>query len=125
MIAWIARATGLHTIIVWIAIAAIGAFGLWGYGALNYRAGLREGKTVEALAWTQKMTELRLKLEQDRKAAQAKIDDIEKQYHEQRQLAVLLSDELEIILRELEAGDDAGKPALSGRLSVVLDKIGR
>lgn len=124
MIAAIARALGLNTLIVWALVAMLGVGSVWGYGALKYRAGVSEGKAAEALAWTQKMADLRLKLEADRRAAQAKIDDIEKQYFEQRQLAELLDAELEAIIHEIETGGDS-RPAVSRRLSNALDKIGR
>ncbi len=125
MIGWIAKALGLNTLIVWALVAVLGVGSVWGYGALKYRAGVNEGRAAEALVWTQKMADLRLKLEADRRASQVKIDDIEKKYLEQRQLAEALDEELEMLVHELEAGDDAGKPAVSRRLSALLNKIGK
>lgn len=125
MIGWIAKALGVNTLIVWALVAVLGVGSVWGYGALKYRSGVNEGRAAEALLWTQKMADLRLKLEADRRAAQVKIDDIEKKYFEQRQLAEALDEELEILVHELETGPDAGKPALSRRLSNVLNKIGK
>jgi hypothetical protein len=125
VIGWIAKALGLNTLIVWALVALFGVGSVWGYGALKYRAGVNDGKAAEALVWTQKMADLRLKLESDRKAAQAKIDDTEKKYLEQRQLADLLDEQLELAIHELEAGGGAGGPALRRRLSRALDAIGR
>lgn len=126
MIAWIAKALGLQTLVVWLLVALLGVGSVWGYGALKYRAGLNDGKAAEALIWTQKMADLRLKLESDRKAAQAKIDDIEKKYIEQRQLADLLDEQLELAIHEIEAGGgDGRRPAVRKRIAEVLDRIGR
>lgn len=125
MIGWIAKALGLNTLIVWALVALFGVGSVWGYGTLKYRAGVSDGKTAETLVWTQKMADLRLKLESDRRAAQVKIDDIEKKYLEQRQLADLLDAELENAIHEIEAGGSAGGPALRRRLSRALDAIGR
>ena len=124
MIGWIAKALGLNTLIVWALVALFGVGSVWGYGALKYRAGVSEGKAAEALVWTQKMADLRQKLESDRRAAQVKIDDIEKKYLEQRQLADLLDAELENAIHELENSGDPGKRGLSRRLSNILAKIG-
>lgn len=125
MIGWIAKALGLNTLIVWALVAMLGVGSVWGYGALKYRAGVNEGRAAEALVWTQKMADLRLKLEADKRTAQVKIDDIEKKYFEQRQLAEALDEELEILIHELETGGDAGKPAVSRRLSNLLNRTGR
>ena len=124
MIAVIAKALGLNTLIVWALVALLGVGSVWGYGTLKYRAGIAEGKAAEALIWTKKMADLRLKLESDRKVAQATINDIEKKYFEQRQLAEALDAELELAIHELEVSGDA-KPALSRRLSNALNKVGR
>jgi len=125
MIGWIAKALGLQTLVVWALVAVLGVGSVWGYGALKYRAGVNEGRAAETLVWTQKMAELRARNEADKRTAQAKIDDIEKKYFEQLQLANALDEELEILIHELETGGDAGKPAVSRRLSNVLNKIGK
>lgn len=125
MIGWIAKALGLNTLIVWTLVALFVVGSVWGYGALKYRAGVSDGKTAETLVWTQKMADLRLKLESDRRAAQVKIDDIEKKYLEQRQLADLLDEQLEFVIHEIGAGDGSVAPAIRRKLSNALDKIGR
>lgn len=125
MIGWIAKALGLNTLIVWALVALIGVGSIYGYGWTRYRAGVADGEAAEALVWTQKMADLRLKLESDRKAAQAAIDDIERKYHEQRQLAEALDEELELAIHELEAGGGAGGPAVRKRIAKALDRIGR
>lgn len=125
MIAWVAKAFGLNTLIVWALVALLGVGSVWGYGALRYGAGKSDGRATEALVWTQRMADLRAKNEADKKAAQVKIDDAEKKYVEQRQLADMLDAELENAIHELENSGDPGKRALSRRLSNVLDKIGR
>jgi outer membrane lipopolysaccharide assembly protein LptE/RlpB len=125
VIGWVAKALGLNTLIVWALVALLGVGSVWGYGAIKHRAGVNEGRAAEAAIWSQHMADLRAKNEAEKRTAQAKIDDIEKKYFEQRQLAEALDAELEVLIHELETGDDAGKPAVSRRLSNVLNKTGR
>jgi hypothetical protein len=125
MIGWIAKALGLNTLIVWALVALLSVSSVWGYGAVQYRAGKSDGAAGEALVWTQRMADLRAKNEADKKITQTKIDDIEQRYVRAAELVNMLDAELENAIHELENSGDPGKRALSRRLSNVLDKIGR
>ena len=83
------------------------------------------GAQQERILWEEARRKMIAQNEAARRAAQAEIDDIELKYLEQWQLAQTLDAEPEAAVHEIENGDGAGKPALSRRLSNVLNKIGR
>lgn len=129
MIAWLARSFGLSPIIVWalIALAVTGSFTAW--GSYNEFIGKQEGKRIERAAWEEAMAKLREQMRRERLATQAMIDQIEREYLNQRDRDQTAIRDLETLILELET-EDADTPASSRvffprRLSEHIGQIGR
>lgn len=133
MITAIARFTGIPTLLVWAALIAIAAGGVWAWGSYQHHAGVREGRAIERVAWEKAMRDLREQMDAERRQAQERIDRIEQDYLEGRKRDAVLIADLEAAIAQMEtedAEDDnaAGPvcpPAIPRGLSKQLDAIGR
>lgn len=133
MIAAIARFTGIPTLVVWVAILALAAGGVWAWGSYQHHAGVREGRAIERVAWEKAMRDLREQMDAERRQAQERIDQIEQDYLEGRKRDAALITDLEAAIAQMETEDaeadnHAGpvcRPAIPRGLSRQLDAIGR
>lgn len=133
MIGLIARSAGVPPIVAWVAFIGIAFAGLWGYGAWQYAAGKAEGVRVERVAWEEARQRLLARLEAERRAAQASIDKVERDYFAAQARASLQISDLETELAKMEAADHeahdnpdcACRPALPRGLGLRLDQVGR
>lgn len=124
MIATIARALGINTLVTYALVAMLGVGSLWGYGALKYRAGKADGALTEQTLWLTKMAELRAENERKRRIAQTEIDRIESEVLSQQRRAAEAEAALEEIIHEFETDAPSGA-LLPRKLSNSLNKIGR
>lgn len=81
LILWVARATGLSSllsaVLAYALIAALAGGALWGYGHHKYSQGYDAGAIHERAAWEAQREKDLAKQAADRKAAQAEIDRLE------------------------------------------------
>ncbi len=113
-----------------LGLLAIAVLGVLAWGSARYHAGKADGVTQERIAWEEARRKLLAQLEEQRRAAQAKIDKLESDYLAGRQGDALAIADLEEQLRQKEQDDaksGAGPrpPAIPGGVSKSLDKIGR
>lgn len=84
IIAWVARSTGLSsllsTAIAYAVIAALAAGGFWGYGAYKHHQGYSLGSAQERAAWEKEKADTLAAQSAQRAADQARIDQIEADY---------------------------------------------
>lgn len=133
MIAVIARFTGIPTLVVWAALIALAAGGVWAWGIYQHHTGFREGRAIERVAWEKAMRDLREQMDAERRQAQERIDRIEQDYLEGRKRDAVLIADLEAAIAQMETEDAeadnaAGpvcRPAIPRGLSKQLDAIGR
>lgn len=114
-----------------LGLLAIAILAVLAWGSARYHAGKADGVTQERIAWEEARRKLLAQLEEQRKAAQDKIDKLESDYLAGRQGDALAIADLEERIREMEA-DDAKKPAgparppaIPGGVSKSLDAVGR
>jgi hypothetical protein len=84
LIGWIARATGLSSlisaVIAYAVIAALAGGGFWGYGAYKHHQGYTAGSAHERAAWEKEKAATLAAQAAQKAADQAKIDQIEADY---------------------------------------------
>ena len=108
------------------------AFSLWNAWVDN--PAVRDAaRQEERTAWEEATRKLRDQLAAERRAAQARIDQVEQAYLDERRRDALLISDLETAIATMEAEDadtdDTGaarcRPALPRGLGLQLDKVGR
>lgn len=106
-----------------LGLLAIAILSVLAWGSARYHAGKADGVTQERIAWEEARRKLLAQIEEQRKAAQAKIDKLESEYLAGRQGDALAIADLEERIREMEQKPSgAGLPRAVGR---ELNKIGR
>lgn len=119
----------MNRLLIYAGIIAVLVIGVWGYGVLKYRSGLADGKADERAVWEEAQRSLRDQLYQERRAAQAKIDDIERQYLAEKDRDRRNIESLEQTIKDMEEADaaDPASPRIlfPRRLSDSLNTIGR
>ena len=113
-----------------LGLLAIAVLAVLAWGSMRYHAGKIDGIAQERIAWEEARRKLLAQLEEQRKAAQAKIDTLERDYLAGRQGDALAIADLEEQLRQKEQDDaksGAGpRPAaIPGGVAKTLDAIGR
>lgn len=112
--------------------AALLVFALWN-GWVDNPAVREAARQEERAAWEDAASKLRDQMAAERRAAQARIDQVENTYLEERQRSAILISNLETAIATMEAedadADDTGaavcRPAIPRGLGLQLDAIGR
>lgn len=133
MVRFIADAVGIKAWLVWLiggAVLALGVFGgIWAYGASKYSDGYDAGQRDERLVWEELRKKMLLQMDQKRREAQKRIDEVEQRYIESKREATEAREELDRVIEEHK--DETGAPdGSSGNfiprgVSRSLDKVGR
>jgi uncharacterized protein HemX len=126
VILWIARSTGLSSllsaIIAYAVIAALAGGALWGYGAWKYHEGKTQGVSQERIAWEEQrkrdLAKQAAKIAED----QRKIDQIEA---ENQALESQLANTQEALETAIHAEGADQKPAMSKNVARALNGVGR
>ena len=119
----------LQSFAIKFGVAALILAALYGWHLLEISRSYSAGQLSERLIWQERAARDQIKREEERKAAQAAIDKIERDYWEkQTNDAIKLSDLEKAIEEERAANDEAPRtcrPAVSKRVRDSLDAIGR
>ena len=123
----------IQTIAIRAALIAGALAACWAWGSYNHFVGHSAGRAAERAIWEAQMRDLRDRMDEERRAAQAEIDRAEREYLEARQADALLIAGLEAAIEEMETtdaetADSAGtvcRPAIPRALGMQLNQIGR
>lgn len=103
--------------------------GVWGYGVWNYGVGKTDGIAQERAVWEEAQRKLQAQMDAERRAAQQKIDEIERQYLAEKDRDRRNIESLEQAIKDMEADNaaDSNRPSAVVPRGVVrqLDKIGK
>ncbi|MBZ9807709.1 hypothetical protein [Mesorhizobium sp. ESP-6-2] len=122
MIGTIARLLGLDTLLVYAILALLAGGGIWAWSAHRYNTGYSAGELHERAAWEKERALLERLAEVERKAKQAKIDQIEA---ENLALEGQLAETQNALEEAIHADGADKKPAMSKNVARALNGVGR
>jgi hypothetical protein len=128
LIGWIARATGLSsllsTLIAYAVIAALAGGGFWAWSAHRYNIGYDAGQSHERIAWEEQRKRDLAQQAADKKATQAEIDRLaaELRLHAQKRK----DDQADADLKKAQAASTTKQNVcLPRNVGRALNKVGR
>ncbi|MBZ9873066.1 hypothetical protein LB542_19655 [Mesorhizobium sp. BR1-1-9] len=122
MIGTIARALGIDTLLIYAVIALLAGGGIWAWNAHKFNQGYSAGELHERQAWEKERALLERLAEVERKAKQAKIDQIEA---DNLALEGQLAETQNALEEAIRANGADQRPAMSKGVAKVLNGIGR
>lgn len=130
MIGSIARFFGLNTVLVWALVAILGAGGIWGWGAYKHHQGYQAGTGAERIIWEEAAHKLRMEGARRLAAAQATIDQLDRELYAADKRAAMADERFEQARREQDAEDaTSDAPPRQGfiprRIARALNQVGR